>query len=74
MDFFISWRSFSFIVFKKNSNGMDQSLTKLDSLKSMSYNAHGMKMEVTTMEEKWLSLFVPDKHGKAVDVVLGYDS
>jgi len=54
---------------------MDQSLTKLDSLKSyVLTNAHGMKMEVTNYGGKMVSLFVPDKHGKAVDVVLGYDS
>ncbi len=54
---------------------MDQSLPKLDSLKSyVLTNANGVKMEVTNYGGKIVSLFVPDKSGKVEDVVLGYDS
>ena len=54
---------------------MDQSLPKLDSLKSyVLTNAHGMKMEVTNYGGKIVSLFAPDRNGKMEDVVLGYDS
>lgn len=60
---------------KKNINEMDQSSTRLDTLKSyVLTNAHGLKMEVTNYGGKIVSLWVPGKDGKAVDVVLGYDS
>lgn len=46
-----------------------------DSLKSFTLtNANGVKMEVTNYGGRIVSLFVPDKDGKAEDVVLGYDS
>ncbi|HBK88585.1 MAG: aldose epimerase family protein [Cyclobacteriaceae bacterium] len=37
-------------------------------------NSKGMRMTVTNFGGKIMSLFVPDRHGKFEDVVLGYDS
>lgn len=37
-------------------------------------NSNGMKMTVTNLGARVLTLMVPDKHGVALDVVLGFDT
>ena len=37
-------------------------------------NSNGVKMQVTTLGARVMNLFVPDKNGTLVDVVLGFDT